>query len=101
MAVSGKSIAVITSRKMTQSDDGLNHQGCFLVIVDTDTLKISKKHGQTSSHSFANSVIVRSDGRFSGMDLGDNYPRGINCWNFDDKALNSKLVYCFKTYHGN
>lgn len=34
------------------------------------------------------------------MDLGDNYPRGINCWNFDSTTTTSKTVYSFKTRHG-
>ena len=43
---------------------------------------------------------VSSDGKFTGCDLGDNYPRGILFWTFDDKNKKQKLVYSFKTYHG-
>jgi hypothetical protein len=90
----------MVSRKMTQTQDGLNHQGGYACIINSDTLAIANKYGQTSGHSLSNSLIVRSDGRFSGMDLGDNYPRGINCWNFNELKLQNRVVYVFKTLHG-
>lgn len=34
------------------------------------------------------------------MDLGDNYPRGIHFWTFDDENnWDSSLIYSFKTCH--
>jgi hypothetical protein len=69
---------------MTQGSDGLNHQGAFAAVFDAKTLKIIKSYGQTSGHSFSNSLIAnKRDGGFIGMDLGDNYPRGIHHWVFD------------------
>lgn len=100
LALSGQTIAMVVSRRMTQSDDGLNHQGGYACVFQADTLAMVKGFGQTSGHSFANSLAVRSDGKFMGMDLGDNYPRGINCWNFDEKDISMRLVYTFKTLHG-
>jgi hypothetical protein len=39
---------------------------------------------------------VSNDGKFINVDLGDNYPRGIIFHEGDT----SKLVYAFKTLHG-
>ncbi len=100
LALSGNLIGMMVSRQMTQSDDGLNHQGGYACVIDAETLKFVKGHGQTSGHSFANSLIVKEDKEFGGMDLGDNYPRGINCWSFNDKSMNTQLAYTFKTLHG-
>jgi hypothetical protein len=75
-------IGMIVSRTMTKYTDGLNHQGAIAVVLSTDKLQVIKNLGQTSGHSFGNSLIKRSDKKFSGIDLGDNYPRGINYWNF-------------------
>lgn len=48
------------SRKLTVSSDGLNHQSGWAAVFDSQTLKVIKKFGQTSGHSFANSVILNS-----------------------------------------
>jgi hypothetical protein len=34
------------------------------------------------------------------MDLGDNYPRGINFWAFTQKEKEMNVIYSFKTLHG-
>lgn len=91
---------MIVSRKMTKGNDGLNHQGAYAAIFDATTLKPIKKFGQTSGHSFANSLIPKVGGGFMGMDLGDNYPRAINHWTFDSNSITFKNVYSFKTEHG-
>ena len=57
--------------------------------------------GQTSGHSFAHSTIPRSAGGFMGIDLGDNYPRAIYHWIFDQNSIEFKKVYSFKTEHSN
>jgi hypothetical protein len=48
------------SRSMTVSGDGLNHQGGYAAIFDSNTLKIIKKYGQTSGHSFSHSLIANN-----------------------------------------
>ena len=90
------------SRKLTVMPDGLNHQSGWAAVFDAKTLKVVKKFGQTSGHSFANSVILnKQQGKgFYGIDLGDNYPRGINLWKFDSTTIKFKLAYSFKTLHG-
>lgn len=85
---------------MTKSSDGLNHQGAYAAVLDATTLKVVKSFGQTSGHSFANSLITKQGGGFMGMDLGDNYPRAINHWVFDSNSIEMKQVYSFKTEHG-
>ena len=44
---------------MTKSTDGLNHQGAYAAVFDATTLKPIKQFGQTSGHSFANSLIAK------------------------------------------
>ena len=41
-----------------------------------------------------------SAGRFVGIDLGDNYPRGVHLHRFTDSNIDSRVVYTFKTAHG-
>lgn len=87
---------------MTMSNDGLNHQGGYAAIFDSNTLKMIKGFGQTSGHSFSHCLIpntVKKEG-FLGIDLGDNYPRGVHHWEFDRDQINFKILYSFKTLHG-
>ena len=94
-------IAYILSRTMTRAGDGLNHQGAIAVVHGAETLALLKNHGQTSGHSFANRLGVAADqSGFLGVDLGDNYPRGIHLHRFDASSRASKVVYNFKTKHG-
>jgi len=97
----GNEIALHISRTMTVGGDGLNHQGAICVLFDANTLNILNNHGQTSGHSWGDSVQVLENNEFLGVDLGDNYPRGINLWKFNSQHIETKLVYAFKTCHGN
>lgn len=95
-------IGLCIARTMTVANDGLNHQGAIAVVLDGATLNVVKNLGQTSGHSFSNSLMVASDGTFLGMDLGDNFPRGIHVWRFDANTnwFREKFnVYNFKTKH--
>lgn len=95
-------LGTIISRKMHVSDvDGLKHQGAIAVVFDAANLTLTRNHGQTSGHSFGNSLIIsESIRKFIGIDLGDNYPRGINLHRFDENRIDSRVVYTFKTKHG-
>ncbi|CAE7430262.1 nup98 [Symbiodinium natans] len=96
-------IAVSLARTMTKASDGLNHQGGIAFVLDASTLQIISNYGQTSGHSFANSLKVsQKAGWYIGKDLGDNYPRGINLWELKatSKSWQKRLVYKFKTKHG-
>jgi hypothetical protein len=99
MAVYGNKVLLMFGRKMNKSNDGLNHQGGIAVSFDAANLSLIKNYGQTSGHSFDNFLGVNSTGEFVGMDLGDNYPRGINLHRFNE-SMSSKVVYTFKTKHG-
>lgn len=87
LQINGDLIGLMISRKMTVSSDGLNHQGGFAAIYDAATLKTIKNFGQTSGHSFAHSIIPKLAGGFMGIDLGDNYPRAIHHWVFDQNSI--------------
>ncbi len=93
-------LALLVARRMFKSGDGLNHQGGIAVVFDAETLAVVINTGQTSGHSFDNYLTVDSQGDFLAIDLGDNYPRGINLHRFFDQKRISKIVYTFKTLHG-
>ena len=100
LRVSGARLGLMLGRKMHKASDGLNHQGGIAVVFDTSTLDLVKYHGQTSGHSFGNELTVNKDGEFLAIDLGDNYPRGVNLHKFDASSIKSRVVYTFKTRHG-
>jgi hypothetical protein len=43
---------------------------------------------------------LTSNGRFTGMEIGDNYPRGINLWSITSSDRKINTIYQFKTAHG-
>ncbi|WP_299461011.1 hypothetical protein [uncultured Microscilla sp.] len=93
-------IALMIGRTMHKSGDGLHHQGGIAVVFDANTLSKIRNHGQTSGHSFDNYLTTNKAGKFVAMDLGDNYPRGVNLHRFDGTRKYSQVVYTFKTEHG-
>jgi len=93
-------LGLMLGRTMLQSNDGLNHQGGIAVVFNADTLAQLKNWGQTSGHSFGNVLTRNSANEFVAIDLGDNYPRGVNLHRFTQTSKNAKLVYAFKTQHG-
>ena len=142
--VGSGTIGVSLARTMTIASDGLNHQGGIAFVLNASTLQMITNYGQTSGHSFANSLQVSEkdwgnqselkqftrnssyccagntweptqtactsgigiiilcagkEGWYLGMDLGDNYPRGINLWEFKaaSRSWQKRLVYAFKT----
>lgn len=86
---------------MTRGGDGLNHQGGFAFVLNPRTLEVVFDYGQTAGHSFGSSVIPSVFGSFLGMDLGDNYPRGVQMYRFNgsERSIQHRLVYAFKTKH--
>jgi hypothetical protein len=99
MQVSNGEVALIIGRRMHRGADGLNHQGAIAVIFDASTLQTKKNLGQTSGHSFSNLLTLDQKGGFVGLDLGDNYPRGLNLHRISNTGLLSNVVYTFKTEH--
>lgn len=87
-------VGVVLSRQMTNT-----HQGAIAFVFNATTMKFLKTLGATASHSFANSMILGSDGRFISMDLGDNYPRGITLNRFDTENHGGFVPYTYKTGH--
>lgn len=100
LAWSNGQLAMMLMRTMHKSPDGLNHQGGIAAIFDAKNLQLLRNLGQTSGHSFDNVLTVNNAGEFIGIDLGDNYPRGINLHRLSDKSRQSRVVYTFKTAHG-
>ncbi len=100
MVHAGGQLGLIVSRSKNRSRDGLNHQGAIAVVFDATTLSVVRNLGQTSGHSFESVLTVNKAGEFLGIDLGDNYPRGVNLHKFTSKRRRSAVVYTFKTQHG-
>lgn len=93
-------LGLIIGRQMHRSSDGLNHQGAIAVVFDANTLSVTKNWGQTSGHSFESVLATNAQNEFVGIDLGDNYPRGVNLHKFTQSTKRSRVVYTFKTQHG-
>jgi len=100
MAISGGKIGVILGRTMHLSEDGINHQGAIGVVFSAANLSLIENLGQTSGHSFDSYLTPASSGGFLGIDLGDNYPRGVNLHRFSASGMESQVIYTFKTAHG-
>lgn len=92
-------LGLILPRTMHKGGDGLNHQGGIAAVLSASTLQVIKRLGQTSGHSFGNTLTVNTKGEFIGVDLGDNYPRGVHLHKITPESRASRVVYTFKTRH--
>lgn len=99
MAVNKDTLCLILPRTMHMSPDGLRHQGAIAVTFGLDLSK-PQNLGQTSGHSFGNLVTVDDKSGFVGLDLGDNYPRGVDLHHIDRASKNSRVIFTYKTAHG-
>ncbi len=93
-------LGLMIGRQTHRTDDGLNHQGGIAVVFDANNLELVKNWGQTSGHSFESILTTNSNGEFVGIDLGDNYPRGVHLHKFTENDKYSRVVYTYKTQHG-
>ena len=93
-------LGLILARTMHRSPDGLNHQGAIAAIYNAGSLKLVKNWGQTSGHSLGNVLTANGKGEFVGIDLADNYPRGVHLHKFSTAGKTSRIVFTFKTKHG-
>ncbi|MBW7916263.1 MAG: hypothetical protein H3C53_06205 [Trueperaceae bacterium] len=100
LAYSRGQLALVLSRLMHRSSDGLNHQGGVAATFDADTLTQTSLLGQTSGHSFGTYLTAAEGGGFLAIDHGDNYPRGVNLHRIAVGSKTSRVVYTFKTEHG-
>lgn len=95
-------LSIHMARTMTQVFDGLNHQGGHFGLYYPDTLEEDKIGSwETASHSMGDSLMISSSGNYIGMEIGDNYPRGILFFYTDGKGSRKKnTIYQVKTHHG-
>ncbi len=96
----GGVLGLILSRTMHKSADGLNHQGAIAVTFSAEDLSLISNLGQTSGHSFGNFIIPDGESEFAAVDLADNYPRGIHLHRIYSNRKESRVVFTFKTAHG-
>ncbi|HEX7901685.1 MAG TPA: LamG domain-containing protein [Planctomycetota bacterium] len=99
MTIAKDSGCLIIPRTMHMGGDGLRHQGAIAVTFPPDLSKF-QNHGQTSGHSFGNLLTQTRQGEFLGLDLGDNYPRGVHLHRISNGARTSRVLYTYKTAHG-
>lgn len=99
MAVNKDTVCLMLPRTMHMGGDGLRHQGAIAVTFNLDLSK-PQNLGQTSGHSFGNLLTVNDKGEFIGMDLGDNYPRGVHFHRIQRASKESRVLFTYKTAHG-
>ena len=80
MAEYGNQLTVHTARKRFKSDDGLNHQSQFTIVLDTTTMtpvnNLKLFQDNHVSHSF-NQFVQYDNGARVLVDHGDAYPRSV------------------------
>ena len=80
MAESGNELTVHTARERFTSDDGLNHQSQFTVVLNTETMtpinNLKLFQDNHVSHSF-NQFVQYDNGARVLVDHGDAYPRSV------------------------
>ena len=75
------------------------HQVASVYVFSARDPSTFKDLGTASSHSFGNYVVPESRGGFLGVDLGDNYPRGVHLHRFSPTGMASHIVFTYKTVH--
>ncbi|MHC4955742.1 MAG: LamG domain-containing protein [Planctomycetota bacterium] len=100
MQVSRGIVGAIFPHRMYKGGDGLRHQRAIAVTFSAKTLEVVSNLGQTSGHSKGSVLGLDAKGNFFGLDLGDNYPRGLHLHRFDARGRLSRVVYTYKTRHG-
>ena len=75
------------------------HQVASTYVFSARDPSTFKDLGTASSHSFGNYVTPESRGGFLGVDLGDNYPRGVHLHRFSPAGMASHIVFTYKTVH--
>ena len=63
------------------------HQVASVYVFSAADPATFKDLGTASSHSFGNFVTPESHGGFLGVDLGDNYPRGVHLHRFNPTGM--------------
>lgn len=105
MAFAAGMVGLIFPRTMYMSGDGLRHQAAIAATFPGDLSDV-KLLGHTSSHSFGNILIPAQAGptgaatELIGVDLGDNYPRGVHLHRITQGKKSSRVVFTYKTAHG-
>jgi hypothetical protein len=92
-------VGLILPRTMHMSGDGLRHQAAVAATFAPDLSGV-KRLGHTSSHSFGNVLTANARGELIGIDLGDNYPRGVHLHKIRAAGMASRVVFTYKTAHG-
>ena len=86
-------LAIIQPREMFGG-----HQAAMAATFPADLSK-TQLLGNASSHSFGNVMTTNSLGECIGIDLGDNFPRGVHLHKFTASRKASQVIFTYKTLH--
>ena len=75
------------------------HQVASTYVFSASDPATFKDLGTASSHSFGNFVAPELRGGFLGVNLGDNYPRGVHLHRFSPTGMVLRVVFTYKTVH--
>ena len=83
-----------TAHAMFRGNDGVNHQANLSLSIRESDMTVTGKADAVSnpstgyvSHSFAQDVIVDSQGRLVTLDNGDGYPRGAYLYRYNGSSF--------------
>ncbi|PTO95428.1 hypothetical protein CWO17_23460, partial [Vibrio sp. 10N.286.45.A3] len=97
----GDILALNATVAYPKGNDGINHQGGRGMIIDVNTLEVTKNYGQLRGHQFGTSVAYDPDGYFLFLNTGDNVPRGLDIVKFNENEKINIPMHRIKTLHAN
>jgi hypothetical protein len=84
-------------RTTQDSGDGAHHQVAASFFFDANTLKITKSDLNICSHSWDDDLLLSEAKEFVGVNIGDQYPRGIRLHKYvKGGEMASRVVFSFK-----
>ena len=100
MDMQGKTLYLVTSRKMFKGEDGLRHQSNISFKIDTKKMKVREANDSYVSHSF-NQFVKFKGGNLYVLDHGDAYPRAlmltmVNGYGTEDAGKKKKTLFSFQ-----
>ena len=110
MAEKNGVLYVRSGHTMYDDGDGLHHQACFTLQIDTESMELIDGHWDVAnigsgyvSHSFDQYIMIDDSDNVVAMDLGDAYPRALVMGRYYTKAGREKLIgnkwYVYENVH--
>ena len=110
MAEKNGVLYVRSGHTMYDDGDGLHHQACFTLQIDTESMELIDGHWDVANigsgyacHSFDQYIMIDDSDNVVAMDLGDAYPRALVMGRYYTKAGREKLIgnkwYVYENVH--